>query len=168
MRLFALAGFAVAAATTAQAMPRAPLDQANGLITQVRDGCGAGKVMADGQCVLRHDIRVQRRVDRRNNYATSGTGYTGNNQGTYGAGNCYRSWDQDARNFKYMPCPTGAPGPYGTAYGAHYVDTPGVHAIMNARERLGRGTWYPYATSSGITCTPGTTIKMGGQDYLCQ
>jgi len=180
-KLLALAGFAVAVATTAQAMPRAPIAHMDSLVTQVGEGCGIGMVMVNGQCVSRHELRVQRRMDRRDYYGANGTndtGYTGtyyganantgNYQTTYGAGNCYRSWDQDARNFKYMACPTGAPGPYGEAYGAAYVDTPGVHAIMNARQTWGNGSWYPYAASSGIICTPGSNVTMGGQEYLCQ
>ena len=41
LRLIAVAS-ALAVATSAQAMPPAPLHQADGLITQVRQNCGAG------------------------------------------------------------------------------------------------------------------------------
>jgi hypothetical protein len=42
IRLIAVAAFALALATTAQAVPVAPLHQADGMITQVRQSCGAG------------------------------------------------------------------------------------------------------------------------------
>ena len=42
IRLIAIAAFALAAATSAQAMSPAPLHQADGMITQVRQNCGAG------------------------------------------------------------------------------------------------------------------------------
>lgn len=141
MRLIALAGFALAVATSAQAMPRATPGQAGSLTIQVRDRCGTGMALVNGLCVLRHDMR--------------GAHATAANPG----GNCYRAWDQDARQYKFMPCSGGSPA---------YVDTPGVRAIVRARERLGQGMWYPYAMSSGITCMPGTKVTMGGQEYLCQ
>ncbi len=150
MRLIALAGFAFAVATSVQAMPRTTPAQTGSLVTQVREACGTGRVMVNGRCVSRRDNRVE----RRNNYASSGPA-------GYPSGMCYRQGDQDARSYKFMPCSSGSPA---------YVDTPGVRAIMRARERLGSGTdiWYPYATSSGITCMPGTKVTMGGKEYLCQ
>jgi hypothetical protein len=42
IRLIAVA-FALVVATSAQAMPVAPLHQADGMITQVREACGAGR-----------------------------------------------------------------------------------------------------------------------------
>ena len=42
IKLIAVAGFALAVATTAHAMPLAPLHQPYGMITQVRHNCGAG------------------------------------------------------------------------------------------------------------------------------
>jgi hypothetical protein len=42
IRLIAVAGFAVAVATAAQAMPLPQLDKQGGIITQVRHNCGAG------------------------------------------------------------------------------------------------------------------------------
>ena len=42
IRLIAIAAFALAAATSAQAMSPAPLHQADGMITHVRQNCGAG------------------------------------------------------------------------------------------------------------------------------
>ena len=40
LRLFAVAGFALAVTTSAQAITPAPLPQPDGMITQVRLGCG--------------------------------------------------------------------------------------------------------------------------------
>jgi hypothetical protein len=45
IRLIAAAGFALAVATSAQAMTPAPLFQPDGMITQTRMGCGMGRVM---------------------------------------------------------------------------------------------------------------------------
>jgi hypothetical protein len=52
LRLIAVA-FALVVATSAQAMPVAPLHQADGMITQVREACGAGRVRINGVCVAR-------------------------------------------------------------------------------------------------------------------
>jgi len=43
--------FALAVATSAQAMPVAPLHQADGMITQVREACGAGMHLVNGKCI---------------------------------------------------------------------------------------------------------------------
>ena len=48
IRLIAFAAFALAVATSAQAMSPAPLHQADGMITQVREACGAGMHMVNG------------------------------------------------------------------------------------------------------------------------
>ena len=45
--------FALAVATSAQAMSPAPLHQPDGMITQVRQACGPGQVRIKGICVLR-------------------------------------------------------------------------------------------------------------------
>jgi hypothetical protein len=66
IRLIAIAGFALAATATSQAMTRTPLLQADSLITQVRAGCGPGATMVNGQCITRHDIRQTRRCIRWN------------------------------------------------------------------------------------------------------
>jgi hypothetical protein len=150
MRLVALAGFAFAVATSAQAMPRTTPAQTGSLIAQVRNGCGTGMVMVHGKCVSRPDIRVERR-----------NAYDSGSSGGYPSGTCYRQGDQDARSGKYMPCASASDSPA-------YVDTPGVRIIMQSRERWGAGTWYSYATRSGITCMPGTKVTMGGREYLCQ
>jgi hypothetical protein len=65
IRLIAAAGFAVAFATSAQAMTPAPLTQPDGMFTQVRFGCGPGRTRVAGVCVARTTIRHTRRVYRR-------------------------------------------------------------------------------------------------------
>ena len=50
IRLIAVV-FALAFATSAQAMSLAPLHLADSIITQVREGCGAGMHMINGRCV---------------------------------------------------------------------------------------------------------------------
>ena len=50
IRLIAVA-FALAVATAAQAMSPAPLQQPDGMITQVREACGTGYHMVNGQCI---------------------------------------------------------------------------------------------------------------------
>ena len=51
IRLIAFAAFALAVATSAHAMSPAPLRQADGMITQVREACGAGMHMVNGTCM---------------------------------------------------------------------------------------------------------------------
>ena len=57
--------FALAVATSAQAMSPAPLHQPDGMITQVREACGAGRVRINGVCVARTTKRHVRREMRR-------------------------------------------------------------------------------------------------------
>ena len=64
IRLIAVA-FALAVATSAQATPLAPLHQSDGMITQVREACGAGRVRINGVCVARTTKRHVRRAIRR-------------------------------------------------------------------------------------------------------
>ena len=66
IRLIAIAAFSLAFATSTYAMTRAPLSQPDKLITQVREGCGLGLVLVNGQCVTRHAIRQGRRCLRWN------------------------------------------------------------------------------------------------------
>ena len=51
LRLIAFAALALAVATSAQAMSPAPLHQSDGMITQVRQTCGTGYHMVNGNCV---------------------------------------------------------------------------------------------------------------------
>jgi hypothetical protein len=53
IRLISVAAFALAVATSAQAMTLAPLHQPDRAITQVRMGCGLGRVRVNGVCVAR-------------------------------------------------------------------------------------------------------------------
>jgi len=65
IRLIAIV-FALAAATSAQAMSLAPLHQPDNMMTQVREGCGAGMHMINGRCVTTSARRhVRRDVIRR-------------------------------------------------------------------------------------------------------
>ena len=65
IRFFALA-FALALATSAQAMSPAPLQQPDEMVTQVREACGAGRVRINGVCVARTTKRQVRRCARWN------------------------------------------------------------------------------------------------------
>jgi len=51
IRLIAAAGFAVALASSAQAITPAPLTQPDAMFTQVRFGCGPGRTRVAGVCV---------------------------------------------------------------------------------------------------------------------
>ena len=62
IRLIAVAAFALAVATSAQAMTPAPVHQPDGMITQVREACGAGRVRINGVCVARTTKRHVRRA----------------------------------------------------------------------------------------------------------
>jgi len=64
IRLIAVA-FALVLATSVQAMPVAPLHQPEGMTTQVRMACGAGRVRINGVCVARTTRRHVRRSVRR-------------------------------------------------------------------------------------------------------
>jgi hypothetical protein len=63
LRLTAVA-FALALATSAQAMPVAPI-QPGDMVTQVREACGAGRHRVGGVCVARTTQRHVRREVRR-------------------------------------------------------------------------------------------------------
>ena len=51
IRWIAVAAFTLAIATSAQAMSPVPLHQADSMVTQVREACGAGMHMVNGTCV---------------------------------------------------------------------------------------------------------------------
>ncbi len=61
----AAVAFALVVATSAEAMPLAPIQQPDGLATQVRWGCGIGRTRINGVCVSRRNIRRVRRDVRR-------------------------------------------------------------------------------------------------------
>jgi len=65
LRLIAAAGFVVAVATSAQAITPTPVPQPDGMITQVRFGCGPFRTRVAGVCVARPTIRHTRRMVRR-------------------------------------------------------------------------------------------------------
>ena len=56
--------FALTLATSVQAMSPAPLHQQDGMITQIREACGAGRVRINGVCVARTTKRQVRRCAR--------------------------------------------------------------------------------------------------------
>ncbi len=65
IRLIAVAAFALAVATSAEAMTPAPIHQPGGVITQAALGCGVGRTRVGGVCVARTTIRHARRAIRR-------------------------------------------------------------------------------------------------------
>jgi hypothetical protein len=64
IRLIAVA-FALALASSAQAMPPVPLQQPDDMVITVREGCGPGQVRVGGVCAARAEIRQTRRAVRR-------------------------------------------------------------------------------------------------------
>jgi hypothetical protein len=65
IRTISFALFGLALASAAQAMPLASFHQPDGMITQVRMGCGMGMVMVNGVCQSRAGMRQERRAMRR-------------------------------------------------------------------------------------------------------
>jgi len=63
-RLIAVA-FALALASSVQAMPRAPIQQSGDMIINVREACGAGMHRVNGRCVGTPARRHARRAVRR-------------------------------------------------------------------------------------------------------
>lgn len=57
MKLVAVA-LALALALSAQAMPRATLEQTDEMVIQVRQGCGLGRQLLDGVCVRNSKVRA--------------------------------------------------------------------------------------------------------------
>jgi hypothetical protein len=68
LRLIAVAVVGLALGSSAQALTPAPLQQLDGMITQARFGCGAGRTLVAGRCVARTTIRHTRRAIRRGYY----------------------------------------------------------------------------------------------------
>jgi hypothetical protein len=64
IKLIAVTGFALAVATSAEAMTPAALYQPGGVITQVAYACGPGRTRVGGVCVARTTIRHARRCAR--------------------------------------------------------------------------------------------------------
>jgi hypothetical protein len=65
IRLIAVSAFALAMATSAQAMSPAPLHLTDAMITQIAVGCGVGRTRVNGVCVARATRRHVRREARR-------------------------------------------------------------------------------------------------------
>ena len=63
-RLIALAAFALAVTTSAQAITVAPVHEPGGMITQVAWGCGPFRTRVNGVCVARTTIPQTRRCMR--------------------------------------------------------------------------------------------------------
>ena len=66
IRLFAVAGFALAIATSAEAMTPAPIHRPDGVMTRVALACGVGMTRVNGVCVARAAVRHARRCARWN------------------------------------------------------------------------------------------------------
>ena len=64
VRLISLAAFALAVATSAQAMTIAPVYEPDGAITEVAWACGPGMTRINGVCVARTTVRHARRCAR--------------------------------------------------------------------------------------------------------
>jgi hypothetical protein len=52
-----IVAFALALASSAQAMPRAPLQQMDDMVIQVRQGCGLGRQLVNGVCMKNSFVR---------------------------------------------------------------------------------------------------------------
>jgi hypothetical protein len=65
VRLIAVSAFALALATSAQAMSPAPLHQTDAMTTQVSFRCGIGRTRVHGVCMGRTTKRQVRRQARR-------------------------------------------------------------------------------------------------------
>jgi hypothetical protein len=65
LRLIAAAGFALAVASSAQAITPAPIPQPDSVITPVAYACGPGRTRVGGVCVARTTKRQVRRAYRR-------------------------------------------------------------------------------------------------------
>ncbi len=66
IRIISVAFVLVLASSSAQAMPLAPIQQPDSIVTQVVAGCGAGMTRVNGVCVSRHGKRQARRCARWN------------------------------------------------------------------------------------------------------
>ena len=60
IRLVAIA-FALALASSAQALPLAPLQHSGDIVIPVREACGAGMHRVNGVCITTHTRRAVRR-----------------------------------------------------------------------------------------------------------
>ena len=65
MNRFILIAIALFTTTSAHALSLVARHETNGMVTQVREGCGVGRVRVNGICVARSTIRHARREARR-------------------------------------------------------------------------------------------------------
>ena len=65
IRLIAVA-FALALASSAEAMPRVPIQQPDDMVIQVRQGCGVGRQLVGGRCLRNSTVRKMGKCSRRN------------------------------------------------------------------------------------------------------
>ena len=65
MKKLIVTAIALLTTTSAYAMSPVMRHETNGMVIQVREGCGAGRVRVNGICVARTTIRHVRRADRR-------------------------------------------------------------------------------------------------------
>jgi hypothetical protein len=120
IRLIAVAGFAIAVATSAQAMTTAPISQPDGMITHVAYACGPGRTRVGSVCVARTTVRHARwevrrcalwRVERRQLLALS------NRTGVLRAGQS-----------TYVSCPRSAP------FGVEILKVAKLHEFSDVRQ----------------------------------
>jgi hypothetical protein len=64
MTKFIVLAFALTLASSAQAMPLAPLQQLDEVVINIREACGAGMHMVNGVCVRTHARRATSRCAR--------------------------------------------------------------------------------------------------------
>jgi hypothetical protein len=132
IRLIAVA-FALALASSVEAMPPVSIQPSDQLVTQVRQRCGAGMVRRAGVCVPRGGIAAGGSTNLAGGYANS-PGYT------YGPG----------------PGPAYGPGP-GPAYGPGYGAGPGYASSTNLAGGYANSPGYAYGPRHDI----GGPARMG-------
>ena len=66
IRIISVAFVLALASSSAQAMPLAPIQQPDSMMTQVLAACGVGMTRVNGVCVSRHHKRQARRCARWN------------------------------------------------------------------------------------------------------
>jgi hypothetical protein len=102
IKLIAVATVALAFATTAEAIPRTPAPQSESMITQVREGCGVGRVRINGVCVTRRYGYYGGRYNR-GLYGTYNRSYYGSGYRPRYYGATYRRYGNYGINRPYRP-----------------------------------------------------------------
>jgi len=154
MRLIAVA-FALALASTAQATPPVQVAQPDQMVTQVRQGCGAGMVRRAGVCVPRGGVAAAAGYGSSTNLSP---GYGSNPNYGYGPGPGpgYAYGPGPGPGYGYSPVLTpgygsspGRPGyAYGTGYMAHDLGGPMRNGDLCWSDKdswgnTGQGYWKP-------------------------